>query len=339
MDQMDRNQKTKRKLTLLPCAIIQILSAVAIAVFSRFGMWAAGAVFTGVVAAMLSLQILASSDYWYLLSITLSLCVSFILGDVVAFAICFFAVPAGIILAVLIKKKQSKMNAVVALNILYIILFSLLFIVFYLLAGNKFSFSAIINYFSESVDSLNAAFRNEFSEAIEKLAVRSGVSSSAIYAETDSYFATIKYTLPAIFTVFFGIVAYITASIFKLGTRISKCELLLPDPKWEVLPSFISAIVYLVAYLIYSVAALFSGSVGVTEVVCNNIIMILYPLMVLMGLKWLFSRRRSGAITAIFVVAIIFFSSFALPILSFIGVWNVFRRNEFNKSKKNKNMQ
>ena len=133
---MDSEQRTQRKFTILPCAIIQIISAAVSALLVRYNSVYIAALFVGVAAAMLCLQILASSSYWYLLSSTLCLCLSFIIGDIEAFALCLFFVPAGIILSVLIKKKTTKINAVVILNVLYAELFVILFIALYLLAGN-----------------------------------------------------------------------------------------------------------------------------------------------------------------------------------------------------------
>ena len=334
---MDSEQRTQRKFTILPCAIIQIISAAVSALLVRYNSVYIAALFVGVAAAMLCLQILASSSYWYLLSSTLCLCLSFIIGDITAFALCLFFVPAGIILSVLIKKKTTKINAVVILNVLYAVLFVILFIALYLLAGNKFSVSAMIDHISGAINTLCANVKEALSETISEYAARyPNISASDFYAAIDDLFVIIKLIIPSLFIVFCGVVAYITASVFKLGTSVSKCEILLPDPKWEIVPSFISAIVYIVAYSVYVIASLFSRGINVTEIVCQNIMIILQPIMLLMGLKWLFTRRRPGFIIGIFVFSMIFLMQFAITVLSFIGVWDIFRRNELKKKQSGK---
>ena len=114
----------------------------------------------------------------------------------------------------------------------------------------------------------------------------------------------------------------------KLGTRMAHCELVLPDPKWETVPSRASAIVYSLAYSLYSVVAIFSQNMSIFLLVCYSIVIVLTPLMLLMGVKWMLSLRNKGTIIALFVFGMIFMSSLAIIILAFFGVCEVFRRNK-----------
>ncbi|MGN1094778.1 MAG: hypothetical protein ACI4QR_00150, partial [Eubacteriales bacterium] len=167
------------------------------------------------------------------------------------------------------------------------------------------------------------------------LATQYGMTTDAFYEQTDALFAGIKMMLPSLFIIYTGIMAYITTSLFRLGTRAADCELLLPDPKWEILPSNITAIVYIASYTIYVFAYLFavmfSGGGNLVLIVCENIVNILTPLMILMGLKWLVSRKRRPVFWVIAVGSIIIFTQYALILLALMGVREIFRRRELMK--------
>ena len=127
-------------------------------------------------------------------------------------------------------------------------------------------------------------------------------------------------------------IAYLTAALFKLGTRVAHCELVLPDPRWETLPSKASAVIYSLAYVLYSAAALFSGEMNVFLLVCYSIVIVLTPLMLLMGVKWILSLRNKGLIVCLFVFGSFFMVSLAGMILAFFGVREVFLRRDRMKA-------
>jgi hypothetical protein len=155
-----------------------------------------------------------------------------------------------------------------------------------------------------------------------------GVTTREAFLQAmDAVFNTFTLILPAILIATMGVIAYLTAALFKLGTQIAHCELVLPDPKWQTLPSKASAVVYSLAYVLYSAATVFSREMNVFLVVCISIVIVLTPLMLLMGIKWIGTLRNKTMIIVLFVVGSLFVASLASMVLAFFGVCEVFRRH------------
>jgi hypothetical protein len=240
-----------------------------------------------------------------------------------------FCVPIGALTAYMIKKKSSKMSLVAALDIVYIVLFSGLFLSVYLLAGYEFSVAAITGHFSDVVDTVRDAFMANISDEIKEVVVKSmRLKEEDFVLLMETAFETLKLILPAIIISAIGIVAYLTAHVFKLGTMLSGCELLLPDPRWETLPSKVCATVYCLAYVAYSLTMMFSSEVGVFFVVCYSVVIIFTPVMMLMGIKWVLTLRNKGFVIALFIFGAFIMADFAAMLLGFFGIKEVFARHD-----------
>jgi DNA integrity scanning protein DisA with diadenylate cyclase activity len=116
---------------------------------------------------------------------------------------------------------------------------------------------------------------------------------------------------------------------------MAHCELVLPDPKWETVPSKASAVVYSLSYVLYSAAAIFSGGMNIFLLVCYSIVIVLTPLMLLMGAKWVSTLRNKGTAIVLLVIGAVFVAELATMILAFFGVREVFlRRDKMKESEK-----
>ncbi len=344
---MQNQTNTKRSFTLLPCFAAEVISAIVLGVTSRAGALFLSAVFIALISASFAVQILSSKNYLYILIATICICAVFLIAGELSTALCAIvlfiaALLSGGIIAFLIKKNASKMSVTLACAALYGVVFVSLFLASLAINEAAFSFGGILEYF----DSLFAAFKEAFLDSARATDLWStyapyGLTEEDFILYLDELILLVKLLLPGIFISAFAVLGYITASLFKGMTRLSHTELLLPDPRWESAPSVISAFVYIIAYGIYALISIFTiGSTGITglEVICLNIVIIFYPLMVLMGLKWFFGKKRSGIILAIFIGAAIIFMQYLLSILALIGAWHIFRRHEQKKpnGKKNK---
>jgi hypothetical protein len=83
-------------------------------------------------AAAFALQSMVSRTYLYFATAVFSVCGAFLIGGVFPCAMSAFAVPAGLIMAHMVKKKSTKISVAVVLELLYTVLFALLFLSVYL---------------------------------------------------------------------------------------------------------------------------------------------------------------------------------------------------------------
>ncbi|MBQ9746012.1 MAG: hypothetical protein IJW21_04250 [Clostridia bacterium] len=333
---MNNNYNAPRKISVLPLALVQVVSSLLLAISARTGFLHIGVFCVAAASAMFALQIMVSKNYMYLATAVLSVCAAFLIGGVFPAAMCAFAVPAGAMTAALVRRKSTKISVVAALDIMYIVLFSGLFLTVYLLAGNEFSVSAITGYFSDIVNVLRDGLINNIKGDEEVLLALMNLlmlkEAEELFVYIEAIFETFKLILPAILISTMGVVAYLTAALFKFGTVLANCELVLPDPKWETLPSKASAVIYSVSYIVYSFTALFSSEVNVVWLVCYSVVIILSPLMMLMGAKWVSSLRNKGTVIALLIFGSLFMYSLALMIFAFFGVSEIFTRH--NRMKK-----
>ena len=334
---MNSNPIKPGKIQTFPIYAIQVCAAVVFALCCRAGALYVAVLGAVVLCATLALQIIISKSYWYFVSVALSLSVSYLIGGFYAFGFCLCAVPTGIVLSVLIRKKQTKVMASLVTACLYGLLFFVLFLVGFALFGNELSISSLTGFFSELFDSVKSAFISYMEPSIEVLCERYGVDAATVYDMFDSQFDYIKLMLPAYAAASFLILGYITACVFKLSAKIAGCELVLPDPRWEILPSSVCAWVYIGAYFVYFFTSFFSPGTGVFELASNSIITLLTPAMLLMGAKWVMTLRNKWGIIVLFIFSLFFIGSLSVYILSFFGVRETLRRRDIMKKREYKN--
>ncbi len=319
----------QRRVQLLPAAVLQIVASVMLAISARMGVLHIGFLCIALAGAMFAVQILASKNYWHFAVASVSVCAAFLIGGVLAFLMSAFAVPAGILLAAMIRKKSTKIGVSAALEVLYTVLFAALLLLAYLAQGNELSASAITAYFSEIVDTVKeTALSNIEPDMLAQLAKVSGVSVEEYTEALNASFEVFKLILPALLIAFMGVLAYVTAAFFKFGTVIAGCELVLPDPKWSTLPSKMSAVTFAAAYIVFSFSTMFSADFNVIMVVCISIVIILAPIMLLMGVKWIKSSRNKTFILVALAVGLFFMTLLAVMILAFFGAVEVFKLHD-----------
>jgi hypothetical protein len=329
---MDGNYRTPRRVSVMPMAFLQVAASLLLALSARTGFLHVGVFLVAAASAAFALQSIVSGSYLYFVSAVVSVCGAFLLGGVFPAAMSAFAVPAGLIAAYMVKKKSTKISVTVALDLVYTVLFALAFLAAYLLDGYELSVAAVTEYFRDIVGILKDAFVENIAvdeEVLDTFMKMLGVETREAFDQAiTAVFNTFTLILPAIIISTMGVIAYLTSSLFKLGTRISHCELVLPDPKWETLPSKASAVIYSLSYVLYSVAALFSGDMNVFIIVCYSIVIVLTPIMLLMGFKRVLNMRNKGLVIGLFIFGSFVMMSLAAMILAFFGVSEVFLRRD-----------
>jgi RsiW-degrading membrane proteinase PrsW (M82 family) len=81
--------------------------------------------------------------------------------------------------------------------------------------------------------------------------------------------------------------------------------------------------------------AMLSSGMNMFLLVCYSIVIVLTPVMLLMGIKWIKTLRNKGMVIVLFIFGAMFMSSLAVMILAFFGVREVFlRRYKMKESEK-----
>jgi hypothetical protein len=325
---MNINPNPVRKVQVLPLAFLQILASVMLAFSTRTGVLHIGVFCIAISGAMLAVQMLAGKNYWHFAFFAISICAAFLIGGLFPFFMSAFSLPAAILIVVMVRKKSTKISVTAALDILYIALFALIFLSVYMLHVGEFSVGAVVGYFSGVIDTIKeTAVSNIEPDVMEQIAKLNDVTVEEFLEMLDVSFEFFKLILPAILVAAVGVIAYLTAAFFKLGTAIAGCELVLPDPKWSTLPSRASALVFSLSYIVFSISTMFSSSFNVVMVVSLSIVIIFAPLMLLMGIKWFLASRNKTLIAVLFVAGMLFMTGLAIMILAFFGSAEVFKRH------------
>jgi len=337
---MNVNYKAPRKVSVLPLAVVQVAASLLLALSARTGFMHVGVFLVAVASAMFALQSIASGSYIYFVSAALSACGAFLIGGIFPCAMAAFALPVGLVMASMIRKKSTKISVTATLDVIYIVLFAAAFLAAYLIDGNEFSVAAITAYFGEIVDVLKETFVKNIEadeDVMESFMRLLGAENREMFDQMmEAVFNTFELILPAILISVMGVIAYLTSAAFKFGTAVAGCELVLPDPKWETLPSKASAVIYSLAYVIYSALSIFSSEMSVFLLVCYSVVIVLTPLMLLMGVKWISTLRNKGMTIALFVLGSMFMVSLAAMILAFFGVREIFLRHDAKRENENK---
>lgn len=251
-------------------------------------------------------------------------------------------VAAGGVLAACVMKKSSRTSTVVAVAACFIaaILLSLLYI--YISGGNTFTPSAIKEYIHVKLDAVSAFYENFFRtyllEPLRETDYYSSLISSGKLDESDiiSLIGTGVYAIAqlsiGVVIAAVQILGYVCTCWFKLFMTKLGCELVLPSPRWEVYPTKITAIVYIVAYLFNTLALFFPSGTGIMALVgiaARNIVIGITPVMVYLGVSFIFGKRRPkrarprGGAIVLFVVILLLSPSFAISLIGFIGAFGL----------------
>jgi hypothetical protein len=130
------------------------------------------------------------------------------------------------------------------------------------------------------------------------------------------------------------LLAYMEISAFRIVARTVRVDALLPEPRWKLVPTQISCIVYLAISVVYVLGSFFAEGDSIFMIAIVNLWLALLPTMLLCGVRVLVFRLKhpmyrmgTGMIVAIFVFGLFFVPSVALVLalfmVSFLGAQTV----------------
>lgn len=262
-------------------------------------------------------------------------------------------IAAGGALALCVMKKSERTSTVVAVAACFIacVVLSLLYV--YLSGGNKFTPQAIKEYVLAKLDGVSSfyqeLFRTYLLEPLKETDYYSSLIASGRFDESDfiSLIGSAVYSLAAlsigIIIAAAQILGYICTCWFKVFVKKLGCELVLPSPRWEVYPTKITAIFYIVAYSVNALSFFFasdSGAMAFIGIAAQNIVIAVTPVMVYLGVSFMFGKRRGkirirGGAIAIFIIAFLLSPTLAISLIGFIGAIGLINLRRLEDADKN----
>ena len=262
------------------------------------------------------------------LSIVVSLFVvglNLILGNYVPTA-AVFAVFAALVISLMYNRGMSKGECFGYVTVINAVMILVGLFALACLSTKSLSFEAVFDYYGAIYEGIVGNIIKAINEAAVT-ASSSGITQSFDEETIRTLLDAVVLVLPSVLVIVAFLLSGITAKIFTfIVSRLSAKPL--EVLRWR----FSTGNVFAYFYLIVSVLAFVAmGNDGFAIVVANlhNVFMVVYAYIGFNYVHFLISRSRSSFFaTAILIVAILALSSFALSLLSFIGVYFTIMKNK-----------
>ena len=204
----------------------------------------------------------------------------------------------------------------------------------------KIDFSFAVRNWVESMDEKTLALYAQM-EITKEMLIETYLDS--VEAALD----IVQLLLPGILICVFQLLAYVEISAFRISARMARVDALLPAPKWNLIPTQVSCVVYIVISILYVLVSFFASMESLFIIVLLNLWISLLPTMLFCGLRVFFFRlkhpmyrMKTGLILAVFVFGLFLMPSMvlllALFMLSFLGAQTISTMHAM-ESAKNKN--
>ena len=319
-DNLKFNIKNSKALTGL--SIIAMLSGVLCALVGEIAFF----LYCGALAAVF----LYDKGTKRVISVALPIIVlvlNFLLGSLVPTA-AVFAPIAALILCVFYKKGASKGECAGYMTAVCSLMIVLGAFALAMIKVGQFSFSLAIEYYKGIYESFSEQLLNFIESSLQSnTELYEGVYEGISEEYISLLLSSLVMTLPSLVVALAFLLTGLSCKFFTfIVSRLSdKREYIL---SWRFSTSNIFAYFYLAAVI-------FLGLIGTSDVfgiaIANlqNVFMLVYAYIGFNYAKYIFSRRRNAIfVTLILIAAVAAFSSLAVSILSFLGVYFTIAKNK-----------
>ncbi len=341
-------------LTLAMCAVA-LLSAWSIGkgimIFGLFCLLAMGGIFA---------VIFLTANHPAVMALGASFSVIFLqlLGGFVASLMGVVVLVAALVISYQVRLRVPKTTVLVTASLILGGGFLLIAAVFYAVRGGSLAPSDLLDaynaYFKELAIEISKTIHEKNAGLDEKmlaLYAQMGVTQEMLLeADLDSMEMALdlaQLVLPGALILMVQFLAYAEISAFRMAARASRVDALLPAPRWALIPTQISCIVYTAVSVIYLIGSFFADAMSGFMVVLANLWLVLLPTMLLCGVRVLLLRLRhpmyrmsTGLVVMIFVFGLFFLPSLALMfatfLLAFLGAQTMFNMHMMAAEKNKK---
>ncbi len=345
MEQTQRKQisANARQIILVFAMCISALSS---ALFFRFGMAIVGTLLLAVMGGIFAVVFLtARSPVSMVLGVTISVMALQLLEGFSASLMGVSALVAALVLAYQVKKHETKTTVLVTAAAILGIGFTVAAAIVYAFDGGSLVPSELLAEYHAFFKEMKLLLTDEVKAMVDTL----DESTLALYAQMDvtkemlyeSYIDTVnaavdllELMLPGLAMLIFQFLAYLEISAFRIAARAVHVEAVLPAPRWYLIPTQISCIVYIAVASIYILVSFFAAEDSVLMVVLVNLWLALLPTMLLCGFRVMLlrlghpmHRARTSMVIFIFIFGFVFLTAVALRlalfVLSFLGAQTI----------------
>jgi|GEM_PF-1613113 len=258
----------------------------------------------------------------------------------------------GVSIAYSARARDGRTGAIIRCDIILFVVVIVAAAAEYYIANGTLASSAVVNSIKEFFDSIEKEVVDMFDKAgiYESY---SGFFDASSYTKEqlltslakDAVFS-LKVLSPAIIITALNIISYVSTAFFSVVSRTSKTEIAIPGGKWRVIPSTVSAWMFLISFTVYFVISLMASFTGaaatgistfasVVEYAALNVALILVPAMLVCGIRGLVAKfrlpmlRRRAIITVVIAGVLIILNPlvfgpiYAAIFVSVDGAWDV----------------
>lgn len=338
---------TPKKVRRSPALIsgLMVLSVLAAALTLASGFILIGSVLITFGAALFALVVLMRAPTPYIalcpVSVAAGCVVAALVGGGIPTYIMLVAfVALGGVLTLCISKKYTKSGTTVALAACFGAAVIGVVVYLYLSGGNEFTPDAVKAFITAKIDDILDLSEKMTREELIPMLGKFTVDSDGLVALVRAAVLSTIYMTPGLFIAAMQILGYICCGWFSLFVKIENCEVLMPAPVWELYPTMVTAVIYIVSYVVYLLASL-GSSLSTVEIVALNVSATVVPAMIAVGTIVIFSsgkKRRRVNLLPIGIIAILIVIQpvLAFILLSMLGAFSVIgrRRLEAKLAKK-----
>ncbi len=252
---------------------------------------------------------------------------------------------AALVLAHQVRQRLPKTTALVTVSLILGGGFLLISAILYAIQGESLAPSDLLDAYNEFFRELKI----EFSVVVHEWIGNLDEKTLALYAQMEitremlleSYLDSMEgaidmmqLMLPGLLAFAVQLLAYAEIAAFRFAARLVRVEALLPSPRWKLIPTQVSCIVYIAVSVIYTIGSFLAEADSAFLVVMVNMWLVLMPTMLFCGVRVLTARLKhpmyrmgTGMILAVFVLGLFLVPSvaivLALFLLSFLGAQTV----------------
>lgn len=337
------NEISKRK-PMSPAlfCLFLLLSAVASALCLNFGLIIAGILIMTVSVALSAMLMLIRPPMVCYLVFPISAAASAVLFRLsergLAFLIIYISfIAAGGALAFCVSKKSTRTGTAVTVAAVFAVFLFAAWLYVYLSEGNAFTPDALKAYIVSAAEK----FKTETTEYIQKYFIdylkttpyygnaelSGSVDEDTLNKTVASAVESFVYMIPGLAAALIQVIGYICTCWFELFASAAHYEILMPSPRWKIYPTAVTVIIFIAAYIVYTVSymiSMFSGGGSVIVTVAYNIVLMIVPAMAAIGFSMIFGRRkragmRNSPILSVLILVILFLLS-PMLLLSLLGL-------------------
>ncbi|MCL2518519.1 MAG: YybS family protein [Oscillospiraceae bacterium] len=232
-------------------------------------------------------------------------------------AIAFY--PLALAVIFMLDKKSTRVQTVIAASCAFILFYAVFTPITVAAEYNGLNLAIMEQFLNDQIE--------PFKEFISLYTVTIGEETIPLYSEaqiTDLINQTLL-IIPAVLICFVNVFTYIVTALYRKLTQLFRQTSKIPDERWELKLSVVSAYVFCVTYVI----SIFGGTTiyGIVTVATQNIILILTPGFAYECVLALIRRfkNRENVRWAVIVCTVAFVMLFVSPgmvltLLAFFGV-------------------